>query len=50
MKIIRGTVSGVSHLARLEEKLDPEKLYRTDGHGAIEFITDGKRLWVKVER
>ncbi|MBA7619792.1 hypothetical protein ES703_27133 [subsurface metagenome] len=34
---------------RLEEKLSPENIYRTDKHGTIEFITDGKRLWVKTE-
>jgi len=36
-------------MEKLEEKLDSENIYRTDGHGTIEFITDGKRLWVKTE-
>ena len=35
---------------RLTEKLDTEKIYRTDEHGTIEFTTDGERLWVKVRR
>ncbi|MFC1870177.1 DNA internalization-related competence protein ComEC/Rec2 [Chloroflexota bacterium] len=35
-------------LDRLKERIDPENIYRTDEHGAIEFITDGKRLWVKT--
>ncbi len=35
-------------LERLKERLDPENIYRTDQHGTIEFITDGKRLWVEV--
>ncbi len=34
---------------RLEKKLGSENIYRTDEHGTIEFITDGERLWVKVE-
>lgn len=37
-------------LERLKEKLGQENIYRTDEHGTIEFITDGKRLWVRVER
>lgn len=37
-------------MERLEEKLGAENIYRTDKHGTIEFITDGKRLWVKKER
>ncbi len=35
---------------RLEEKLGSENIYRTDEQGIIEFITDGERLWVRVER
>ncbi len=35
---------------RLEERLGSESIYRTDEHGTIEFVTDGERLWVKVER
>ena len=50
MKIIRGTVSGVSRLASLEEKLDPENIYQTDEQGTIEFITNGEKLWVGVEK
>ena len=37
-------------MGRLEDKIDPEKIYRTDEQGTIEFITDGERLWVRVER
>ena len=37
-------------MERLREKLDTEKIYRTDEHGTIEFTTDGERLWVKVRR
>jgi len=35
---------------RLKKKLGSENIYRTDERGTIEFITDGERLWVKVER
>ena len=35
---------------RLEQKLGQENIYRTDKHGTIEFITDGEKLWVRVER
>jgi competence protein ComEC len=34
---------------RLEEKLGSENIYRTDEHRTIEFITDGERLWVRVD-
>jgi len=27
-----------------------ENIYLTDEDGTIEFITDGERLWVRVER
>ncbi|MBA7663064.1 ComE operon protein 3 [subsurface metagenome] len=37
-------------MERLEEKLGSENIYRTDKQGTIEFITDGERLWVRVER
>ncbi len=37
-------------MARLEEEIGGENIYRTDEHGTIEFITDGERLWVRVER
>lgn len=33
---------------RLEQKLGKENIYRTDKYGTIEFITDGKRLWVEA--
>jgi competence protein ComEC len=36
-------------LDRLGEKLGAENIYRTDEQGTIEFITDGERLWVRVE-
>ncbi len=37
-------------IERLLEKVGSEKIYRTDEQGTIEFITDGERLWVRVER
>jgi competence protein ComEC len=42
-------------LERLKEKLGSENIYltydaKTDEHHTIEFITDGERLWVRVER
>lgn len=37
-------------IRRLSEKVGAENIYRTDEHGAIEFITDGQRLWVETER
>ena len=36
-------------LTRLEAELGAENIYRTDEDGTIEFITDGKKLWVRVE-
>ena len=36
-------------IGRLEERLGAENIYRTDQQGTIEFITDGERLWVKLE-
>lgn len=35
-------------LARLEERIGTENIFRTDEPGTIEFITDGARLWVKT--
>ncbi len=37
-------------VGRLEEKLGKNKVYLTSENGTIEFITDGERLWVEVER
>ena len=37
-------------MERLEEIPGSENIYRTDWHGTIEFITDGEKLWVKLER
>ncbi|HEY40516.1 MAG TPA: DNA internalization-related competence protein ComEC/Rec2 [Dehalococcoidia bacterium] len=37
-------------LARLEERIGGDNIYRTDEQGTIEFVTDGERLWVEVER
>ncbi len=34
---------------RLKQKLGRENIYRTDEYATIEFVTDGVRLWVKVE-
>jgi competence protein ComEC len=35
---------------RLEANPDIENIFRTDEQGTIEFITDGERLWVRVEK
>jgi competence protein ComEC len=37
-------------MVRLEQALGSEDIFRTDEQGTIEFITDGQRLWVRVER
>lgn len=37
-------------MARLEQKLDADNIYRTDRHGTIQFTTDGERLWVSTTR
>ena len=37
-------------LSRLEKVIDLDDIYCTAEHGTIEFITDGKRLWVEVKR
>jgi competence protein ComEC len=37
-------------VGRLEDRIGSENIYRTDEQGTIEFITDGEKLWVKVEK
>jgi competence protein ComEC len=37
-------------VSRLVKKLGEGNIYRTDKRGTIEFVTDGKSLWVEVER
>jgi len=37
-------------IARLEDRIGSENIYRTDEDETIEFITDGERMWVRVER
>ena len=37
-------------MERLEDRIGVENIYRTDEQRTIEFITDGERLWVRVER
>jgi competence protein ComEC len=37
-------------MARLEERVGSENIYRTDEKGTVEFITNGERLWVKTSR
>lgn len=37
-------------LARLGYEVGEENIFRTDLHGTIEFITNGERLWVEIER
>jgi beta-lactamase superfamily II metal-dependent hydrolase len=48
MRIINGVVLGV--MEKLEDRIGSENIYRTDEQGTIEFITDGEKLWVKVEK
>jgi competence protein ComEC len=36
-------------IARLEDRIGAENIYRTDEKGTMEFITDGGRLWVIVD-
>jgi competence protein ComEC len=35
---------------RLNEQVGNNRLYLTSTHGTIEFITDGNRLWVKLDK
>ncbi len=37
-------------IERLEKKLGQQNVYRTDDNGTVELITDGKKLWLRVER
>ena len=37
-------------LARLSQVVGEGNIYRTDLHGTVEFITDGERLWVEMEK
>ncbi|MFC1873764.1 ComEC/Rec2 family competence protein [Chloroflexota bacterium] len=37
-------------MARLEQRLGAENVYRTDERGTIKFFTDGERLWLRVEK
>jgi len=41
---------GDAVVGRLERRLGSENVYRTDKHGTLEFTTDGKKLWVEVEK
>ena len=34
---------------RLINQLGEDNVYRTDENGTVEFITDGKALWVTVD-
>ncbi len=36
-------------ITRLKELVGAENIYRTDEDGTVEFVTDGKHLWVKTE-
>jgi len=36
-------------MARLEQALGSEDIFRTDEQGTIEFISDGQRLWVRIK-
>ncbi|MBA7624662.1 ComE operon protein 3 [subsurface metagenome] len=37
-------------MTRLKERISSENIYRTDEQGTIEFITDGERIWVRIEK
>ena len=37
-------------LNRLKTRINPRNIYCTADSGTIEFITDGERLWVEVEK
>jgi competence protein ComEC len=37
-------------LDRLEQAVDSAGLFRTDVDGQVEFISDGRRLWVRTQR
>ncbi|MCK4961174.1 MAG: hypothetical protein KAS19_01765, partial [Anaerolineales bacterium] len=37
-------------IARLEQKLDVDHIYRTDQHGTIQFTIDEEKLWVSTAR
>jgi len=37
-------------IARLEQKLDVDHIYRTDHHGTIRFTIDEEKLWVSTAR
>ncbi|MDO8715864.1 MAG: DNA internalization-related competence protein ComEC/Rec2 [Dehalococcoidales bacterium] len=37
-------------MARLVGQVGQANIYRTDENGTIEFTTDGKKLWVKLEK
>ncbi|OGO40110.1 MAG: DNA internalization-related competence protein ComEC/Rec2 [Chloroflexi bacterium RBG_16_57_8] len=50
-----GAENGYGHpneavVSLLAEHLGSQNIYRTDENGAIEFITNGERLWVRTER
>ncbi len=37
-------------VARLEQRLGADNIYRTDQHGTVTFTTDGQKLWVSTAR
>ncbi|GAI50894.1 unnamed protein product, partial [marine sediment metagenome] len=41
---------GSEVVERLVDRLGADKVYLTSENGTIEFITDGEKLWVRVER
>ncbi|MCK4403133.1 MAG: MBL fold metallo-hydrolase [Dehalococcoidia bacterium] len=41
---------GTEVVERLVDRLGDDKVYLTSENGTIEFITDGEKLWVRVER
>jgi competence protein ComEC len=37
-------------MERLKGEVGEENVYRTDENGTVELITDGERLWLRIER
>jgi competence protein ComEC len=37
-------------MQRLTDRVGPNKIYRTDKNGTVEFITNGERLWVRTDK
>jgi hypothetical protein len=44
-----GSLAGVAEASQTTNDVTIVNAHRTDEDGTIEFITDGERLWVRVE-